>query len=127
MPYIYSTLAADTGYATYSKGGADLPVMEHVIYVKGKAGVADHHFITPRGVVTSVTDEELAQLEQNPVFKLHKENGYITVESKQHDVEKVVADMKGRDVSAPLVPEDYDPEKAGAKPETGKRGRPARG
>lgn len=127
MPYVYSTLAADTGYAVYVKTNSDLPEVEKIIYIKGKAGVADKHFVTPRGIANQVTDEELAVLEQNPVFKLHKENGYIVVEAKQYDVEKVVADMKGRDVSAPLVPEDYDSEAAGAKPDTAKRGRPARG
>lgn len=123
MPYIYSTLAADTGYAVYAKTNSDLPILEKTIFIKGGAGVANKNIITPRGVMTEVSQEELALLQDHPVFKMHQENGYVSIDAKAHAVEKVVADMKGRDVSAPLVPEDYDPEAAGAKPETGKRGR----
>lgn len=113
--YVYSTLSCDTGYATYKKGGGDLPIVEHIVFIKGGAGVANDRFITPLGVATGVSNEEAELLEQNEVFRLHRENGFITMQKKQVDVEKVVADMVGRDVSAPIVPEDFS-EKSKAKP-----------
>lgn len=57
--------------------------------------------------MTSVTDEDLELLEQNPVFALHKANGFITVEAKEIPVEKVVSDMEARDEAAPLTESDF--------------------
>lgn len=114
--YVYSTLAADTRYTVYAKTVSDLPVASNGVLIKGGAGVANKHFVTHRGTVTEVTDEELALLESNPVFKRHVAGGYVSVDKKRVDVEKVVSDMTGRDVSAPIVPQDYDAEQAGAIP-----------
>ncbi|EAO0065952.1 hypothetical protein GPN87_003083 [Salmonella enterica] len=105
--YIYSTLTGSQAYQVYRQGGADLPLVDKTILVAGGANVANKHFITPRGVVTSVTDEELELLEKNPVFALHKANGFITVEAKEVSVEKVVSDMEARDESAPLTEADF--------------------
>ena len=106
MPYIFSTLAADMDYTNHVSGGADLPIELPPVRVNGGAGVADKHFVTPRGVLTEVTDEEMEYLQQNPVFKVHVANGFIQIETKKADPEKVAADMSGRDPSAPLVPGD---------------------
>lgn len=107
--YVYSTLAADTAYTEWLEGGADLKVQGRVVTIKGGTGIADKHFITPMGTVTMVTDEELEVLKANPVFKKHVDNGFVRVTSTNTDPEKVVTkeDMKTRDNSAPLVPEDF--------------------
>lgn len=105
--YIYSTLTGSQAYQIYRQGGADLPVVDKTILVAGGANVANKNFITPKGVVTTVTDEELELLGKNPVFALHRENGFITVEEKQVSVEKVVSDMEARDDAAPLTDEDF--------------------
>lgn len=105
--YIYSTLTGSQAYQVYRKGGADLPVVDKTILVAGGANVANDHFITPKGVVTSITDDDLQLLEQNPVFALHKANGFITVEAKEVSVERVVSDMEARDEAAPLTESDF--------------------
>lgn len=105
--YIYSTLTGSQAYQCYKRGGADLPIVDKTIVVAGGANVADEHFITPRGVVTTVSDEDFALLEQNPVFQLHKSNGFIVVEDKEAPVEKVASDMEARDESAPLTDNDF--------------------
>jgi hypothetical protein len=104
--YVYSTLATDMNYTNYAEGGADLPVPLPAVFIKGGAGVANDRLVTPRGVVTQVTEDELAYLEANQVFQLHKQNGYIMVEKSKLDPEKVAADMTGRDNSAPMVVQD---------------------
>lgn len=104
--HIYSTLTCDQRYTGYAKGGADLPVVAWEVLIKGGSNVADKRLITPIGVRTEVTDEQLAQLLENPVFKLHVNNGFITVEDVKEDPEKVAADMATKDDSAPLTPED---------------------
>ena len=106
MPYVFSTLSSDMDYTNHVDGGADLPIELPPVRIKGGAGVADSRIVTPRGVVTEVTDEQLEYLKANAVFRVHMANGFITVETKKADPEKVAANMTGRDASAPMVPED---------------------
>lgn len=90
--YIYSTLSSSVEYEV--DGG-------RTILVGGGANVADKHFFTPQGVVTSVSAEDLAQLKKNRVFKLHAENGFMKWQDRKVEIEQVVADMQGADDSAP--------------------------
>lgn len=110
--YVYSTLASPVSYNVFAKAGADMPVIDKSIVIAGGAGVATKNLVTPRGVMTKVSEEELTLLRQNTVFQLHEKNGFMNVEKKQADPEVVAADMTGRDNSAPLVPEDFEEEKA---------------
>lgn len=122
--YVYSTLATDTAYTEWREGGADLPVPGRAIVIKGGTGVANKNFITPMGVVTKITEEELSVLKENKVFQMHEQNGFIRYSYAQTDPEKVATkDMATRDNSAPIVPQDYseDPESPGAKPDAGTR------
>lgn len=114
--YVYSTLSAPQEYVTYNSGAADLPQAVQSVFIAGGANVAGKHLVTPLGVVTKVTDEELKALETNEVFKLHKENGFVTVSDAKVDPEVVAADMTSRDEAAPLVDGDFDPNSADAKP-----------
>lgn len=111
MPYVYSTLSTSMDYATYHKGGGDLDVVHNTVTVNGGANVMnadpDKGLYTPRGVVTQVTDAELEELKQNPLFKLHVDNGFITYDNQEVAVEKKIRDMKNKDKSAPKTPDDY--------------------
>lgn len=117
--YVYSTLSADMSY-THWLPGADagsLAAEGKTIFVQGGANVAQKaknstDIWTPLGRATEVSDEDLALLEQNSVFQLHKKNGFITVQKKKADVEKVVADMMRGDKSRPLTESDF-PEETG--------------
>jgi len=104
--FVFSTLATNQRYQNYEIGGAQ-PVAGAVVFIKGGAGVAGENFVTPMGVPTEVTDEELGHLEKNQDFQLHKKNGFITVQTKKFEAEKVAADMNRADKSAPLTPADY--------------------
>lgn len=95
--YVYSTISADVDYAVDD---------EKVIRIAGKANVANRNIITPRGMATKVTDEQVAALKKNHVFQLHLENGFLTIEKSKEDPEKVAASMQGRDKSAPDTTED---------------------
>lgn len=109
MPYIYSTLAADNAYTAYVKGGGDLPSVERSVLIKGGTGVAGawNRLETPQGVVTEVTDEELAFLQQQVVFNRHVENGFLHVDDKLYQPEKVAADQNRNDPGAPLTESDF--------------------
>jgi hypothetical protein len=109
MPaYVYSTLTCDNEYASWIKNG-DQQSIERKVLIKGGHGVMNKHFITPLGVVTDVSDEDLEFLEGIDAFQQHKKNGFITVEKKKIDAEKAAANMKRRDQSAPITPADYAP------------------
>lgn len=124
--YVFSTLTCDNDYASWVKGGGDLQTIERIVRIKGGAGVANDRIVTPRGVMTEIEEEDIAVLEQNEVFKLHQKNGFVQIERKSADPEKVAADMASRDGSAPLTPGDYqtnDNPNAVQEPIVNKKGR----
>ena len=106
--HVYSTLSSPQRYTKYAIGAGDMPREDKSVLIKGGANIADKNFITPRGVVTTITEEDYEFLKENSMFKTHVDNGYITVEKSNTSIDKVVADMVARDESAPMVPQDYE-------------------
>lgn len=106
MPYIYSTLSNSQNYTKWASlpDGGHYPA--HSVLIQGGHGVADKHFMTPQGVVTSVTDDELAMLMTIDAFKMHMDAGHIKVEDRKYDTEKIAADMARNDGSAPVTEEE---------------------
>lgn len=104
--YIYSTLTSDQLYTSYKSSTNGVPLPTSKILIRGGANLMTKHLVTPQGVVTEVTAEELAELRKNEVFKLHVENGFIQVSDAKKDIEKAVTEMEGRDQSAPIVEQD---------------------
>lgn len=104
--FVFSTLASDVAYTNHAQGGADLPIDLPPVLIKGGAGVANDRIITPRGVATEVTEEQVEYLRANQVFQLHEKNGFVMVSESYADPDTVAADMTGRDISAPIVPQD---------------------
>ena len=88
--------------------------------------MANDRLITPRGVVTEITEEQADYLRANKVFQLHEKNGFVQISDAKTDPDKAAADMTGRDQSAPEVPqtlpEDLQPTSESAKPRKGSRG-----
>lgn len=111
MPYITSTMSASVSYAIYGKTAGGLPIVQKEIVIEGGANVMSKKLmVTPNGVVTKVTDEELALLEAHPLFKTHQKNGFIRVSKSnpQEDIAKVdTKDMQNKDASAQRVDSDY--------------------
>lgn len=107
--YVYSTLSCDNLYNTYVPKSNDNQFNEVIrsILIKGGANVCNKYFVTNKGVVTQVSDEDLALLEKNPCFLEHKKNGFIVVDSKKEDPNEVSLNMSEKDKSAPKIPKDY--------------------
>ncbi|UNY40212.1 hypothetical protein KLEP174_gp08 [Pseudomonas phage vB_PcuM_ KLEP17-4] len=127
--YVYSTLSNDQRYVSYTSGASGVPKPESSIFIAGQANLMNKHFVTPRGVATKVTAEQLAELRNNDLFKLHMKNGFITVSESKMDAEIVAADMEGRDQSAPIVEQDEEipaPAIETVEVETPRRGRTRR-
>lgn len=109
MPYVYSTLTADNNYAAYVKAGdRDQQRVVREVLIKGGHGLMNKNFITPLGVATEVTEDELSFLLTVNAFNEHKANGFISHEEKKVEPEKAVANMKRRDKSSQIVPSDYE-------------------
>ena len=106
--YVFSTLPVDMIYTGYVTREGSEPLLARSVFIKGGAGIANDRFITEVGVRTEVSDEELQVMLADHTCKLHMANGYITLQKKSHDVEKVAADMKRGDKSSPLEPTDFD-------------------
>lgn len=109
MKYIYSTLSNDQNFVEWvtDPKAKKLPKQQKAILIAGKANVANKkNFITPKGVMTSVGDEEYKALAENSAFKRFLDRGYITVESKKADIEAAVKNMKAKDKSAALTKQD---------------------
>ena len=133
MPYILSTLTAPQRY-TSSKPTADgrgIPKIIRSVFIAGGHGVADKNFITPQGVVTKVSEDELAFLETVPSFGRHKSRGFITImKSEPSRPENKIVDMASGDKSAPITPKKLqsegksEPTVGGEVEEPKRRGRP---
>lgn len=106
--YVFSTLTSSMEYTTTAPGGGDLPQTTAKVFIAGGSNLPDKYLRTPVGVMTPVTDEELSLLRDNEVFKLHEANGFMKVQSKPAEPEKVAADMVTRDQSAPTVDADFE-------------------
>lgn len=106
--YVYSTLSSGQNYAIWEPRPNGIPEKVKDIFIAGGANVANKNLITPRGVVTKISREDAALLQNSRHFKQHEANGFVKISDEKVAVEvAVAADMEGRDASAPLVPEDY--------------------
>lgn len=114
MPHVYSTITNDTMYGHTLPGGADLRIRGRQILIKGGANRGGKGLITPYGVRTEVSEEELEYLRTVEAFNRHESKGFLKiVESrKAPEVEEVAGDMEKKDLSAPKTPVDYDKDKA---------------
>lgn len=116
--FIFSTLTSDQIYAMWSPPPAGgVARIERQVKIKGGANVASKLLVTPVGVRTQVTEEELDLLEKNHTFNRHVAGGFIQVRKDKVDPEvAVAADMEQRDKSAPYTPESPEFAESGAKP-----------
>jgi len=103
MPHVYSTITNDTKYGHYTKGGGDLPILEKTVLIKGGATRGGKGLITPLGVGTHVSDEDLEYLESLPSFQRHKKAGFITVVKTAKNADVVAKDMNPNDNSSPKM------------------------
>lgn len=108
MPYVFSTLTANTEYTVYankvdekaSAGSIATPIKS--VLVKGGANVNTRLIGAQPGHRTEISDEDALFLMDHPLFKTHQENGFVKIEDSKLKVEKAVKDMQARDASAPL-------------------------
>lgn len=110
MRYIYSTSTNDNLYsdAVHVEGGLQLPKVSKKVLVKGGANRSTKHLITPKGIMTSVSDEDFEFLQNNAFFKEHVKGGFLSFSDKIVTVDEAVANMEKKDASAPKTPDDEE-------------------
>jgi hypothetical protein len=112
MPYIYSTSSSDNEFRFFNRSPDGKPIPNGGIVIRGGANVANKNFITPRGVVTTVSEEVLERLKTHPVFQRMVDKGFLSHRNDKVDPEKQAAEMATRDLSAQAVDEDFESEGA---------------
>lgn len=81
MIYLISTIYADLKFGD--------------VTVKGGAGVADRRtLITPKGVVTAISADQLERLKNNRVFQQYVDRGNIVVSRTSNNPDKVAKNMR---------------------------------
>ena len=118
MPHIVSTLTNDQNYTDWSRPEqtgkvARLNVVQRQILIKGKANVITKALVTPEGVLTSVSEEELEALKKIRAFQEHIKLGHLKILAREASPDKVAKDMTDRDQSAPLNEAKGDFKKGG--------------
>lgn len=106
--YVYSTASCDNYYCVYEK--TDVQAASHIIkakvLIRGGANVSNENLITPKGVMTRVTQAQMDILEASEGFKRHRLAGFIKVEKTAKNPDKVAEEMTPKDGSAPITPND---------------------
>ena len=115
--YVCSKMASDNAYTTWtpgSKAANDMPRKERQVLIKGGAGVNNKQLVTPHGVVTKITSEELELVMKScPGFRRHLKARYLTVLEKDpspKDIKSMSKDMP-EDKSKQKKPGDLKKEK----------------
>lgn len=111
LVHVYSTLANSQKFVRYRDNRDqvnDLPVAEVEVLIKGGAGMASKHLITPMGVHTQITSEQYEAIKDLEHFRNFVDRGFITVEArKASEIEAIVGDMNAKDPGGPITPVDY--------------------
>lgn len=119
MPFVISKLANDNKYPINesheknkeaAKQSKILPRVKMLI-IKGGSGVMGKNLITPDGVSTEVTQEEVEMLKKNTAFMRQMKRGYLKIMNEKMDATKAASDLEGRDKSDQMVEQDFEPDK----------------
>lgn len=107
MPYVLSKLANTQIYTQYAKDVSNnINIAVQQVEIKGGSDVTNKNLITPNGVITQVTNNQLDILKSNIDFQKHLEKGYVNYFAFNPNMDKEVEKME-RDKSVPLTPDDY--------------------
>ena len=87
----------------YERIGNGNVILKKKISINGGANVANKKLYTPKGVVTSVSDEDYEVLKQISEFNNHVARGFLKVQKAKQDADEAVHDLQEKDATAPLT------------------------
>lgn len=105
MPYLTSTKSQNTEFPRYVKSTGGEWIVKGSVVVRGTANVIGNKtLITPRGAITSITDEELDFLKKNASFMRQVNAGFIAI---HYDKKLHTEDLEEKDKSAQYTEKDF--------------------
>jgi hypothetical protein len=115
MYFVYSTATNSIAYTLYEKNASrEFAVAQKksdgkrfVVVINGGHGVANKFVVTPKGVVTQVSDEDMDMLLNDVSFQRHLKAGFMCYDKKEVSPEKMAENMTQKDGSAPITDEDF--------------------
>lgn len=117
MPYIFSTASTSLSFVEFSKLEKNRhPKIVRKVTIRGGANVPQKRTIlTPKGIPTLISDNDLDFLMVDPNFQKFVKRGFLTVGSDERDMPAALAGMQAGDKSQPKVGADFkDQVSAGA-------------
>lgn len=102
---IITTIGAKVKFKKYERDPQGNLIETGSIFVGGGANVYNG-VVVPASVGTLVSDKELEDLKQNPVFKRMEKSGFIIVVSPKVKQEEATNDLQEKDNSAQMTVED---------------------
>lgn len=116
MPHVISSLANAQAFHLYEALKPEqltagmTPRVLKTVHIKGGSGIADRALVTPHGVVTTVSEEDLNTLRQIDAFKDFEKNGYMVVEEggSTPAADKFASEMNVDKGSQPRSPAHYE-------------------
>lgn len=117
MPYVLSKLANNQIYTKFAKGQNGLNLIVKQVAIKGGADVTNKNLVTPQGIVTEVSSDDLEVLKENKDFQRHLDKGLVNYFAAKPNIEKK-AELMQKDNSRQLTKDDYK-KKAKTEPTTG--------
>lgn len=109
---VYSTLSNGTEIVDWEVDERNnIPKRKFSVVIKGGANVMSKKgLITPLGMMTEITQEQMDFLNSHPMFLQHVKDGWMTpvkASGWRDDPDTVAANMASRDGCSPDKPEDY--------------------
>ncbi len=108
--YICSTATACLRFVEYDKshpGEARPPRELRSVAIMGGANLPPKTLVTPKGVLTPVSADELSFLVANDSFNKGVKRGFLTIIRGESDMDAALSGMESKDRSAPKTPADY--------------------
>jgi len=106
--YVFSTLTTAVSFVQYGpKRQGRFPETIRRVTILGGANVPAKTLVTPRGVVTAVSDDEAVFLSTNAKFAGMVKRGFLVLARNKDDLDRALLDMVPKDGCAPKVAEDF--------------------
>ena len=108
--YICSTATAHLEIVQYRTDAGPLPKVVRKVNLLGGANLPPKTLVTPKGVLTPVSADDLDFLIGNAEFQRLKRAGFVEIirGKSEDDLDAAVSGMEPKDRSAPKTPKDFE-------------------
>lgn len=108
--YICSTVTSHIEIVKYDTTQGPLPKVVRKVNIMGGANLPPKTLVTPKGVLTPVSAEDLEFLVASVEFQRQQKAGYMTIirGKSEDDLEAAVSGMQAKDGCAPKTPKDFE-------------------